>query len=165
MRERWRRVVDDIMELQGRPVKFDDLVSFIDREARIATNPVFGQISESSKMVEARSSKGTVQKLLPKSSELSLAAQVNTDHGLNTEVDGNINIYTSQYTPSVAPISDSCCFCNFNHALENCRSLRSRLTRSVFSFKHQKVFALDVCPTGTLQRTVVNENRASLPIV
>ena len=29
MRERWRRVVDDIMELQGRPVKFDDLVSFI----------------------------------------------------------------------------------------------------------------------------------------
>ena len=38
MRERWRRVVDDIMELQGRPVKFDDRVSFIDREARIATN-------------------------------------------------------------------------------------------------------------------------------
>ena len=42
MRERWRRVVDDIMELQGRPVKLDDLVSFIDPEARIATNPVFG---------------------------------------------------------------------------------------------------------------------------
>ena len=126
MRERWRRVVDDIMELQGRPVKFDDLVSFIDREARIATNPVFGQISESSKMVEARSGKGTVQKLLPKSRELSLAAQVNTDHGLNTEVDRNIPIDTSQYTPSAAPISDSCCFCNFSHALEDCRSLRSR---------------------------------------
>ena len=41
VRERWRHVVDNIMELQGRPVKFDDLVSFIDREARIATNPVF----------------------------------------------------------------------------------------------------------------------------
>ena len=41
MRERWRRVVDDIMELQGRPVKFDDLVSFIDREARIATKIQF----------------------------------------------------------------------------------------------------------------------------
>ena len=53
MRERWRRVVDDIMELQGRPVKFDDLVSFIDLEARIATNPVFGEITESSKILEA----------------------------------------------------------------------------------------------------------------
>ena len=78
MRERWRRVVDDIMELQGRPVQFDDLVSFVDREARIAPNPVFGGITESSKMVEARSGKGTMQKLLPKSRELRLAAQMNT---------------------------------------------------------------------------------------
>ncbi|XP_044166815.1 uncharacterized protein LOC122950873 [Acropora millepora] len=127
MRERWRRVVDDIMELQGRPVKFDDLVSFIDREARIATNPVFGQITESSKTVEARSSRGAVQKLLPKSRELSLAAQVNTDHGLDTEMNrGIISIDTSQYAPSSAPASNSCCFCNLNHALEDCRSLRSR---------------------------------------
>jgi len=126
MRERWRHVVDDIMELQGRPVKFDDLVSFIDREARIATNPVFGQITESSKMVEAQSGKGTVQKSLPKPRELSFAAEVNTDHSLNTEVDRSINIDASQNTPSIAPISNSCCFCNFNHALEDCRSLRSR---------------------------------------
>ena len=127
MRERWRRVVDDIMELQGSPVKFDDLVSFIDREARIATNPVFGQITESSKILEARCSRGAVQKLLPKSRELSLAAQVNTDHGLDTEVNRSIiSIYTSQYAPSIAPVSNSCCFCNLNHALEDCRSLRSR---------------------------------------
>ena len=127
MKERWRRVVDDIMELQGRPVKFDDLVSFIDREARIATNPVFGQITESSKILEARSSRGAVQKLLPKSRELSLAAQVNTDHGLDTEMNRSvISIDTSQYAPSIAPVSNSCCFCNLNHALEDCRSLRSR---------------------------------------
>ena len=126
MRERWRRVADDIMELQGRPVKFDDLVSFVDREARIATNPVFGRITESSKMVEARSGKGTMQKLLPKSRELSLAAQMNTYHGLDTEVEENINVVTSQHMPPVAPVNDSCCFCNFNHALEDCRSLRSR---------------------------------------
>ena len=55
------------MQLHERPGKFDDLVSFIDCNARIATNPVFGQISESSEMVEARSGKGTVPKLLSKS--------------------------------------------------------------------------------------------------
>ena len=123
MRERWRRVVDDIMQLQGRPVKFDDLASFIDREARITTNPVVGQITHSSKTVEARSGKGTVQKLLPKSRELSLAAQGNTDHGLDTEVDGNINIDNIRL---LLHLSTTCCFCNFNHALEDCRSLRSR---------------------------------------
>ena len=37
MRERWRRMVDDIMELQRRPVKFDDVATFIDRETRIAS--------------------------------------------------------------------------------------------------------------------------------
>ena len=45
MRERWRRSADDIMERQFRPVEFNDLVAFMDREARIATNPVFGNIS------------------------------------------------------------------------------------------------------------------------
>ena len=103
MRERWRRVADDIMELEGRPIKFDDLVSFIDREARIATNPVFGRITESSKMVEARSGKGTM---------------ASTQKWTKTE--------TLSHMPSVTPINDSCCFCNFNHALEDCRSLRSR---------------------------------------
>ena len=138
MRERWRRVVDDIMELQGRPVKFDDLVSFIDREARIATNPDFGQITENSRMDEARSGKGTVQKSLPKSRELSLAARVNTDHGLNPEVDRSINIDTSQHTPSIAPISISCRFCGFNHALEDCRSLRSRPYQERIQFMASK---------------------------
>ena len=37
MRERWRCVIDDIMELQRRPVKFDDVATFIDRETRIAS--------------------------------------------------------------------------------------------------------------------------------
>ncbi|KAK2558836.1 hypothetical protein P5673_019053 [Acropora cervicornis] len=48
MRERWRRSADDIMERQLRPVEFNDLVAFMDREARIATNPVFGNISATS---------------------------------------------------------------------------------------------------------------------
>ena len=49
LRERWRRTADHIMEVQARPVEFSDLVAFVDREVRIITNPVFGNISESSK--------------------------------------------------------------------------------------------------------------------
>ena len=160
-RERWRRVADHIMELQGRPIKFNDLVSFVDHEARIATNPVFGRITDSSKMVEARSGKGTVQKLLPKSRELSLTAQMNTYHGLDTEVDENINVVTSQHMPPVAPVNDSCCFCNSNHALEDCRSLRSRPYQERIQFLAPK----NLCFGCLLQRTALNENRARLLIV
>ena len=42
MRERWRCSADDIMERQLRPVELNDLVAFMDREAIIATSPVFG---------------------------------------------------------------------------------------------------------------------------
>ena len=46
MRERWRRLADDIMDRQLRPVQFSDFVAFVDREARLPTNPVFGKISD-----------------------------------------------------------------------------------------------------------------------
>ncbi|XP_043199287.1 uncharacterized protein LOC122368999 [Amphibalanus amphitrite] len=39
---RWRHRADSINENEGRAVVFDDLVNFVVQEARVATNPVFG---------------------------------------------------------------------------------------------------------------------------
>ena len=47
-RERWRRRVDDIMEVLWRPVLFRDCVAFVDSEEKIVSNPVFGNITGSS---------------------------------------------------------------------------------------------------------------------
>ncbi|XP_044182096.1 uncharacterized protein LOC122962911 [Acropora millepora] len=46
MRVRWRRLVDDVMETEARAAMFADFANFVDHEARIATNPVFGWILE-----------------------------------------------------------------------------------------------------------------------
>lgn len=78
MRERWRRLVNDIIELQKGPVKFDDVITFIDQEARIATNPVFGKVSLDTKVVtDAQSRKGS-HKTVQTADKLSLAAHVET---------------------------------------------------------------------------------------
>lgn len=45
MRCRWRRCVDEITEINRRLVAFRDLADFVEKEARIATHPVFGNIS------------------------------------------------------------------------------------------------------------------------
>ena len=45
MREKWRRLADDIMDRQSRSVQRSYFVAFVDREARIITNSVFGKIS------------------------------------------------------------------------------------------------------------------------
>ena len=58
MRERWRRLADDIMDRQLRPVQFSDFVAFVDREARLPTNPVFGKISDTVRSAPGQRSSG-----------------------------------------------------------------------------------------------------------
>ena len=61
LQERWRRSVDKISNRQHRVVKFKDLVSFVEDEVRIMTNPVFGKqtFKGSEKDVKNRSQKGS----------------------------------------------------------------------------------------------------------
>ena len=66
LRLRWRRLVDHIMETETRAVKFSDFADFVDHEARVATNPVFGSIVEDTKTKmdrrDGRLQKGSVTK-------------------------------------------------------------------------------------------------------
>ena len=71
------------MEIKKRPVRFHDIVEFVNREAGIATNPVFGKISESAKTnMDSRSSK-TGQNRSNASKPFSFAVQVNSDQDSN----------------------------------------------------------------------------------
>lgn len=45
LRERWRSRVDQIMEVEGHVVKFNHLVNFIEKQARIASNSVYGDVA------------------------------------------------------------------------------------------------------------------------
>ncbi len=47
LKERWRAEAYDIKERRGRRARFADLVNYIDRQARIAMDPLFGNISDS----------------------------------------------------------------------------------------------------------------------
>ena len=82
MREKWRRLADDIMDRQLRPVQFSAFVAFVDREARILTNPVFGKISDTVRSSpDQRSSGGKTSN--PKN--LSLLANVGDSEGHTSE--------------------------------------------------------------------------------
>ena len=121
MRERWRRSANDIMELQSRPVKFDDLVPFVDREARIATNPAFGNI-----LSFAQSGSGSARRPLqshagPASSKVktsTFVTQVQNNRHTNPEQNSDADpvVLGSQ--------SVTCPFCQKSHALEDWRFLR-----------------------------------------
>ncbi|XP_015778928.1 PREDICTED: uncharacterized protein LOC107356819 [Acropora digitifera] len=119
MRVRWRRLVDDVMETEARAAMFADFANFVDHEARIATNPVFGRILEDARPKldrrDARLQKRSVSK---RPGELSFAAQVDSSQNSPARVAtprGSAN--------SVGEMS--CLYCNAGHALENCSSLRN----------------------------------------
>ena len=121
MRERWRRSANDIMELQSRPVKFDDLVAFVDREARIATNPVFGNISSF-----AQSGSGSARR--PSQSHAGSASSKVKTSTFATQVQNNRHANPEQYSDANPVVlgsqSVTCPFCQKSHALEDCRFLR-----------------------------------------
>ena len=50
---RWRSV-DHIMETERRSVTFNDLAEFVDNEARVTANPIFGKITEDARLENER---------------------------------------------------------------------------------------------------------------
>ena len=56
----------------------------------------------------------------------SFAANLDGDPGPNPEPNMYINVNTPYEEPAVASISGSCPFYNLKHALEDCKSLKSR---------------------------------------
>ena len=80
MRERWRHLADDIMDRQLRPEQFR--LAFVDREARIITNPVFGKTSNTIKSEQGQRSSGSKTS---NSKNLSLLAHVGDSEGPTSE--------------------------------------------------------------------------------
>ncbi|KAK2565490.1 hypothetical protein P5673_010560 [Acropora cervicornis] len=112
MRERWRCSAEDIMESQLGPVEFNDIVAFMDREARIATNPVFGNISASQPPNGVRSSE-------PKTTIFAIQVKINQSTNSEKNLGADLADLASSDVPSIV-----CIFCQQNHALEDCHLLR-----------------------------------------
>ena len=62
MRRKWRSSADRIWEGDGREIKFDDIVEFVDKEARTSAHPAFGDISTHSRDQERDKQKRPVNR-------------------------------------------------------------------------------------------------------
>ena len=114
-RERWRRRADDIMEVLCRPVLFSDFVAFVDSEARIVSNPVFGNITGSShpqhdhKPRRSSQSFPSSKRLKPKSASFATQVQRGSPQSADQFPGGD-------HVNSAASFI-SCPYCQKDHAL------------------------------------------------
>ncbi|XP_070549367.1 uncharacterized protein [Ptychodera flava] len=101
LRERWRTKTFDI--LQSRAVCFKDLVEFVNREDKIATQELFGDLTNTStndKMVTKSAKKGNVKKRI--------TSAVSTEKKLLTELKTSDNVKCS-------------CCTDTDHKIQNCK--------------------------------------------
>ena len=110
LRVAWRVKVDQIMEDGGHAVKFKHLVDFVERQARIVSNPVYGDVATPREQRDTRKEHNRNSR----NRGSSFAANVSSpNHAKSTET-------TSSSTPS------TCMFCNGGtHDLATCRKLES----------------------------------------
>ena len=150
MRERWHRSADDIMERQLRPVDFNDLVASMDQEARIATNPVFGNISGNAQpFFNSRKGKPSQPPVSFRSSKpktTTLATQVKTNWSMNSENNQCADLASSG-VPSIV-----CILSQQNHALEDCHLRRWKPYQKCIKFLSAKRLCFRCLPEKHVAR-------------
>ena len=72
LHDRWRRLADGALENERRRVTFTDLVKFVDKEARVVANPLYGR----QKMDARRTNSGSKESQRPKKYGLATSVQV-----------------------------------------------------------------------------------------
>lgn len=117
LRERWRVIAFDIQEREGRRAKFSDLVMYINRQAKIASDPLFGDVKDSSEVKvksnsNTRSAKGGGLKRTT-----GCATSVKPDDG-----DASESTKNKQTTNA---FQEPCLYCNNRHTLSVCNKIRS----------------------------------------
>ncbi|XP_061160072.1 uncharacterized protein LOC133170892 isoform X1 [Syngnathus typhle] len=121
LRERWRSRAFDIMEQRQTKATFSDLVTFIERHARIMQDPLFGDIQQPLSTKKFLQPKPTSDSKLPFKTKGSFVTAV-----ANTSASAKNDVPKQQSANNKSPVTSSCAICNETHSLTSCKELLSK---------------------------------------
>lgn len=130
LRDRWRTTACEIQETRNQRATFSDIVYFIERQVRILTDPVFGDIQDASPAV-SRSMNRTSLKPRSRPKGSSFATTVTTVQHNNTTTKGRRPDTTSS-------AKKVCLFCEGGHTLEFCSQMEKRAHTEKITFLREK---------------------------
>lgn len=127
LREGWRTKVSELQDGANYRVRFPDLVKFIERQVKILTDPVFGNIQDPTSRNVAKP-KSTVKTFKPKSSSSSFA----------TTVDSVTKSAENSQYKILNPTMPFCLFCTNGHVLDDCPQFKKKLHKDKIQFIKEK---------------------------
>lgn len=129
----------DLQERNGRRARFTDLVDFIDRQARILSHPLFGNLKETSSTLAGRRTPGSLL--------------------------GPLNIpreRKSGFTTSISPVLKGngkpsgsalkCLFCQGEHKLDSCDELNEKPHQEKMDFLRNKGICFGCLSPGHMSK-------------
>lgn len=130
IRERWRALAFEIQELNLRRARFTDLVSFVDRQAKMTTDPLFGDLqgptSENEKKTSLTDRKARKEKIKGSifATSITTPREKESDK-YKTKTDRTLN--------NVA-FTKPCLFCKGNHTLVECHHITGKHHKDKLDF-------------------------------
>lgn len=114
MREKWRNTAYELQERHRRQARFSDIVSFIERQVSIASDPLFGNIQDTSNTSPKNKSGNRLSQNRIKGKGSSFATSI---AAVNP---GTVTQKQKEKTSSHKPMKVSCLLCGEGHKLEMC---------------------------------------------
>ncbi|KAI2645448.1 Gag-Pol polyprotein [Labeo rohita] len=126
LKEKWRSIAFDILEHRTRRATFSDLVNFIEKQARMMQDPLFGDIHQpfpSKKAYQSKSIPDSKLSFKMNSKGSSFATTV-TDEPVRTEILMQEKLKVQSNDKPVT--SNVCPICNGIHVIDSCAELLSK---------------------------------------
>ena len=149
MRDRWRHKAFDIQEHRRRRARFADLVSYIERQAKVAIDPLFGTAQEASAPVKQKEKDSTAKNTRGSTTKgSSFATSIATDK--QKPLHSNQSAKTDQIK-----VPDACVYCEKKHVLGNCEKLKKQTHKDKIEFLKHKGYCFGCLTQGHLSKDCI----------
>ena len=135
IRQKWREVVDDIIQRQNRDVTVEDIATFVEKRVRVATHPIFGNITSESKTNDPSKHRNRSGNGTPKGSSFGTDAE------------------SKQPLPLPGTSDVKCPLCSQNHRLFQCPDFRKKTLEERLEFVRKKGLCNNCFARGHLAKT------------
>lgn len=140
MREQWRTKAHDILEKHNYRARFKDLVAFIERQAKILSDPIFGDIQDPSPATNTKGHvKGISRSSFSKGNSFATSATAMTTPNASSHLQHNTT-------------EDQCVCCNHNHRLENCSRFKLMLHEEKINLLKDKGLCFGCLSSGHINK-------------
>ena len=146
LRQRWRDVADNITEELKRDITIGDVTKFVDKKARAANHPLFGNLSNSASESKNRSTSCTTER------KRKPTPFVTTKSSYATHSEQSSSNSTEEKK------SQKCLMCNEHHWLSRCKTFREKSLQEKIKFTREKGLCDNCLNAGHVARSCPKES-------